>query len=283
MIIPEHCREVSLWKVGFGLDAKTIGKELSGREAYTRTKYVVLNKGKQYAVVELKKTKRRTLFNDITSVRIISLPKDTAFVEDPEVDVLSKPLLAERASRSKKETVIVKGLFEHISFVHKLKFKEIRIVEVAPPFPPKLTTLAKMALSTEEIETPVRIVEEIIDIRELAKKVKTDEIVFACEASGLRIPKKKSFYIDRNPSIKNATIVGCDLTKRVAKHLYGKDLPFIDICPRNLVKKSNIPTLVKCCELQKTGFTKDGKLAMVPWGAKISDVVGAMKYLLGEK
>ena len=283
MIIPEHCREVSLWRVEFRLDAKTIKKELKGKEAYTRTKYVALNKGKQYAVIELKKTNRRTLFNDITSVKIISLPKDTAFIEDPEVDVLSKPLLAERASRSKKETVIVKGLFEHISFVHKLRFKEIRIVEVAPPFPPKLTTLAKMALRTEEIETPIRIVEEIIDIRELAKKVKTKEIVFACEAGGLKIPNKKSLYIDRNPSIKDATIVGCDLTKRVARHLYGKNLPFIDICPRNLVRKSNLPTLVKCCGLQTTGFTKDGKLAMVPWGAKISDVVGAMKYLLGEK
>lgn len=283
MIIPMHCREVSLWKVDFKLDANTIRRKLKDKEAYTRTKYVVLKKGKQYAVVELKKTKRRTLFNDITSVKIISLPKDTTFIEDPEVDVLSKPLLADRASKSKKETVIVRGLFEHISFVHKLKFKEIRIVEVAPPFPPKLTTLVKMALSTEEIETPVRIVEEIIDIRELAKKVKTKEIVFACEAGGLKIPKKKSLYIDRNPSIKNATIVGCDLTKRVAKHLYGKDLLFIDMCPRKLVTESRIPTLVKCCELQTTGFTKDGKLAMVPWGAKVTDVVGAMKYLLGEE
>jgi hypothetical protein len=282
MIIPEHCREVSLWKVGFRLDAKTISKALRGKEAYTRTKYVVLSKGKQHAVVELKKTRRRTLFNDITSVRIISLPKDTAFVEDPDVDVLSKPLLAERAAESRKETVIIKGLFEHISFVHKVKFKEIRILEVAPPFPPKLTTLARMALNTEDIDAPVEIVEEPIDIRKLAGNAKTKEILFACEAAGTKIPGKKSLYIDQSPEINDATIVGCELTKRVAKHLYGKDLPFIDICPKNLVKKSNIPTLVKCCELQTTGFTKDGKLAMVPWGAKISDVIGAMKYLLGE-
>jgi hypothetical protein len=282
MIIPEHCREVSLWKVGFRLDAKTIRKALTGKEAYTRTKYVVLNKGKQYAVVELKKTKRRTLFNDITSVRIISLPKDTVFVEDPDVDVLSKPLLAERAADSRKETVIIKGLFEHISFVHKLKFKEIRILEIAPPFPPKLTTLVRMALKTEDIDTPVKIVQELIDIRKLAGKAKTKEILFACEAAGIKIPRKKSLYIDQNPGISDATIVGCELTKSVAKHLCGKNLPLIDVCPKNLVKKSNIPTLVKCCELQTTGFTKDGKLAMVPWGAKISDVVGAMKYLLGE-
>jgi hypothetical protein len=283
MIIPEHCREVSRWKVGFKLDAGTIKRNLKGKEAYTRTKYVVLKNGRQHAVVELKKTNRRTLFNDITSVKIISLPKDTAFIEDPDVDVLSKPLLAERAAESRKETVIVKGLFEHISFVHKLKFKEIRIVDVAPPFPPKLTTLARMALDTEDIDTPVRIVEEMIDIRRLASKAKTKEILFACEAANTKVPKKKSLFIDQNPRIKDATIVGCDLTKRVAKHLYKKDLPFIDICPRNLAKKTDVPTLVKCCELQTTGFTKDGKLAMVPWGAKVSDVVGAMKYLLGER
>jgi hypothetical protein len=283
MIIPEHCREVSLWKVGFKLDAASIRKNLKGKEAYTRTKYAVLNRGKQYAVVELKKTNRRTLFNDITSVRIVSLPKDTAFVEDPDVDVLSRPLLAERAARSGKETVIVKGLFEHVSFVHRLKFKNIRILEVAPPFPPKLTTLARMALETEDVETPVKMVEELIDIRKLAEKAKTKEILFACEAAGTKIPGKKSLYIDQNPEIKDATIVGCELTKKVAKHLYGKSLPFIDICPKSLVKKSSMPTLVKCCELQTTGFTKDGKLAMVPWGAKVSDVVGAMKYLLGEQ
>ncbi len=283
MIIPEHCREVSLWKVEFKLDAKTIKRNLEGKGAYTRTRYLILRNSKRHAVVELVKTNRKTLFNVIKSVKIISLPESTAFIEDAEVDVLSKPLLAERAAESRKETVIVKGLFEHVSFVHKLKFREIRVVEVAPPFPPKLTTLARMALKTEDIESPVRIVEELIDIRELAKKAKTKEILFACEAAGTRIPKKRSLYIDQNPKIKDATIVGCDLTRRVAKHLYGKELPFIDICPKNLVNKSDMPTLVKCCELQTTGFTKDGKLAMVPWGAKVSDVVGAMKYLLGEK
>ncbi|MCK4444875.1 MAG: hypothetical protein KAW09_10040, partial [Thermoplasmata archaeon] len=116
----------------------------------------------------------------------------------------------------------------------------------------------------------------------LAKKADTDEIIFACEAGGIRIPKKKIYYMDQNPKVKDATIVGCARTRRVGKHLYGRDLPFIDMCPSNLVKESNVPTLVKCCELQTTGFTKAGKLATVPWGAKISDVVGAMKYLLGE-
>ncbi|TET91070.1 MAG: hypothetical protein E3J35_03590 [Methanomassiliicoccales archaeon] len=283
MIIPKHCREVGIWRVDFRLDASQIRKSLKGKKAYKRTRYVVLNNKKQHAVVELKKKETKALFNEILSTRIISLPKDTAYVEDPDVDVLSVPLLARRASRSKKDTVVVKGIFEHVSFVHKLRFREIRVVDLVPPFPSKLTTLVEMALKTEEIETPVRIIEELIDIRKLAKRVRTKEILFGCEAGGVRIPKKKCLYIDQNPEIADATIVGCDLTKRVAKQLYGKELPFVDICPKSLVKKSKIPTLIKCCELQTSGFDKEGKIAMVPWGAKVSDVVGAMKYLLGEK
>ncbi len=282
MIIPKHCREVSVWKVDFRLDADTIKENLIGKESYYRTKYVVLNKGEEYAVAELKKTDGEGLFNEISSVKIISLPNDTAYVEDRDLDVLSRPLLAEKASGFEKETVVVRGMLEHVSFVHKPTFKKIRILEVVPPFPPKLTALARMALQTEEIETPVEIIEELIDIRVLAEETETDEVIFACEAGGITIPEKKIFYMDQNPKVKDATIVGCDRTRRVGRHLYGRDLPFIDICPRHLVEDSDMPTLVKCCELQTTGFTKKGKLAVVPWGAKISDVVGAMKYLLGE-
>lgn len=283
MIIPEHCREVSIWDVDFRLDADEIRKKLKGQKAYRRTRYVVLRNKRQFAVVELRKKGTKALFNKILSIKILSLPKDTAFIEDPEVDVLSVPLLARRASRSRKDTVVVKGLFEHVSFVHKLRFKEIRVVEVVPPFPPKLTTLVEMALKTEEIKTPVRTTEELIDIRKLAKIARTKEILFGCEAGGVKIPKKRCLYVDRNPTISDATIVGCDLTKRVAKQLYGKELPFIDICPKNIVKKPKVPTLIKCCELQKSGFDREGELAMVPWGAKVGDVLGAMKYLLGER
>ncbi len=282
MIIPDHCREVSLWKVDFKLDASTITKNLEGKESYYRTKYVILKKEGEYAVAELTKASGRGLFNEIVSVKVISLPNDTAYIEDRDLDVLSRPLLAERASKSNKDTVVVRGMLEHVSFVHKPTFRKIRILEVVPPFPPKLTALARMALKTEEIETPVEIIEELIDIRVLAKDADTDEVIFACEAGGITIPKKKIFYMDQNPKVKDATIVGCDRTRRVGRHLYGRDLPFIDICPKNIAKKSEVPTLVKCCELQTTGFIKKGRLAVVPWGAKISDVVGAMKYLLGE-
>ncbi|UCD92526.1 MAG: hypothetical protein JSV43_00950 [Methanobacteriota archaeon] len=283
MIIPEHCRDVSVWDVDFKLDAKEINKKLKGKRAYRRTKYVVLKNKRQFAVVELRKKETKALFSKILSIKIISLPKNTAFIEDPGVDVLSIPLLARRASRSRKDTVVVKGLFEHVSFIHKLRFKDIRVVDVVPPFPAKLTSLVEMALKTEEVKTPVRIKEEIVDMRMLAKKAKTKEILFGCEAGGAKVPKKKCLYIDKNPKIADATIVGCDLSRRVAKDLCGKELPLIDICPKNIAKKSGVPTLIKCCELQTGGFDKEGKMAMVPWGAKVGDVVGAMKYLLGEK
>jgi hypothetical protein len=283
MIIPEHCREVALKKVDFPLDRKNIARNTVGKEAYYRTRYVVFERGKQHAVAELEKDETSEFFHKILSVKIVSLPKDTRYVEDENVDATNIPLLADFASRYKKDTVVIKGKFGHISFVHEPKFKEIHVIDVVPPFPPKLSTLISVALESGLIKTPVRTKEKLIDTNKLAKRAKTTEVMFACSEGGGKIAGKKCVYLDQHPDVRNPTIVGCDRTKKVSKAVYGKDFPFIDICPKNHVKRLDRPTIVKCCELQEAGFEKEGKLAIVPWGATVEDVVGAMKYLLGEQ
>ncbi|MFQ6061488.1 MAG: hypothetical protein ACE5KV_09410 [Thermoplasmata archaeon] len=270
-------------RVDFPLDKRNILRNSMGKKVYYRTRYLILNKGKQYAVVELRKTGNRHLFTEVLSARVISLPKDTRYVQESRIDTLNKPLLAEFASRFRKETVVIKGKFGHITFVHKPRFKRIRIVDVVPPFPAKLPSLVRSALETGEIHTPVKIEERLIDTNELARDVETEEVMFACKEGGGKVPGKKSLYLDQNPDVRNPTLIGCDRTKRVSKSLYGKDFPFIDICPKSHVKSKDEATLVKCCELQTGGFRREGKIAIVPWGATVGDVIGAMKYLLGEE
>ena len=126
-MFPQHCKEVSLKRVSFPLTKEAIKKNLIGRLAYKKTKYIALNNDDDWAIVGIVKSPGLDLFRDIEDVDIISLPDTTTYLEDDEIDVLSPTRMAEKAEEVGTESLILKGKFEHISFIHKEKFIPVTV------------------------------------------------------------------------------------------------------------------------------------------------------------
>jgi hypothetical protein len=176
------------------------------------------------------------------------------------------------------KVVVVSGMFNHVSFLKSDDIKRLRVLDVVPPRPSKLSVLVERALMTGLVEVPV--VPEIVDIdlNDKERMVRTEAVMFPCRASGLR-SEKRIYYLDETPDIEgDITLVGCDLSRRIFRSIYGYDAPSVDMCPRNLVVDDGTPTIIKCCKV-KEGCELNRNVASVPWGATTLDVAAAIKAL----
>jgi hypothetical protein len=177
------------------------------------------------------------------------------------------------------KTVVVSGMFNHVSFLQEENLLDLFVVDVVPPSPSKLSVLVERAFSTGLVELPIVPHYQDIDLNELEKQVRTGGVMFPCRASGLE-SGRKVFFLDETPELYgDVTLIGCDLSRRIFHSIYRKEPSSIDMCPRNLAPM-NGKTLVKCCAV-KEGFEINGDLASVPWGATVLDVVGAINSLFG--
>lgn len=275
MLKPEHCREVGIKDVDFPLNPETIVKAWKGKRIYFRTKYLVLRNGDEYCVLGVKSTASGVM-NDVDNIDIISLPDETVWVQDAEIDVLSPTQLVRVALQHPSKTVVVRGAFDHVSFVKDPEAMRIRVFDVVPPAS-KLVSLVRDVTDSQAISVAVDVEEDLVDINVLAEDVETEEILLPCE--GELATEKAVLYLSRDPAVRDATLIGCEFSKKVARELYGRDLPFIQMCPRRIVNRTDVPTIVKCCELQ-SGFEIDDNMAIVPWGARTEDVAQAVEHLL---
>lgn len=284
-MFPKHCKEVSLKKVAFPLTEEEISKNMIGKLAYKKTKFLVLNNGKDWAVVSIQRPETKELFSNIGNIDIISLPDSTKYVEDPEIDVLSPTRMIEKAEEMGVKTLVLKGKFEHVSFIHDEKAQPVRILEVVPPEPPKLVDMVRKVLYSGNVNKPVKIMPDIINLRDIVQDCKNQSVVFPCHASGLE-SEKDFFYLDEKPELskkmRNETcLIGCDLSLKIFKKLYGFEPEFYNFCPKKRALKMNstIPILTKCCEI-KEGYELIGNIVVVPWGATQKDVEEGLSKLL---
>ncbi|MDD1770660.1 MAG: hypothetical protein LUO79_06200 [Methanomassiliicoccales archaeon] len=278
-MLPDHCKDVSVREVGFELTAENIDRHTVGKKAYTRTEYIILKHGDDYAVMRVFKEGGTDLFRPISSHRIVSLPANTAYVEDPQVDVLVRSHMARIALDHPGKTVVVRGMFNHVSFASSEEVIELRVTDVVPPRPSKLMTLLEKAFAAGLIDLPVIPVLEEIDLNALEKRVTTEVVIFPCRASGM-LSRKKVLYLDETPRVEGeATLVGCDLSRRIYKSLYKNDPKFVNMCARDLKLDDGRKRIVKCCKV-RDGFEIEGATAIVPWGATVKEVADAVNALL---
>jgi hypothetical protein len=278
---PDHCKDVSLRQVDFSLTEENIVANISGKKAYTRTDFMILKHGDEVAVIKVHKENGKDLFRPISSYEIVSLPEDTLYVRDESIDVLNPSQMARVARANPRMTVVVSGIFNHVSFLKEENILDLFVVDVVPPSPSKLSVLVERAFSTGLIDLPIVPHFQEIDLNELKKRVDTGAVMFPCRASGLD-SERKVYFLDETPSVEEeVTLIGCDLSRRIFNSVYRKDVRSLDMCPRNLAGAEG-KTLVKCCSV-KEGFVIDGDLASVPWGATVLDVVGAINSLFGHR
>ncbi len=276
-----HCKDVSIRDVDIPLTEEGIRNLMTDWKVYKRTEYLVLRKGEEFAVVYMEGKLGDGLFQNVESYEIVSLPHDTVYYEDPKLDVLNTPALAKIQQMYPGLTVVVCGMFSHINFIKDIVSLRLRVIDNIPPYPSKLGVLVNMALASGFIDHPI--IPDVVDISmlECVKDVKTPAVMFPCRVSGLRadIPY---YFLDDAPKVdQEVTLIGCGLSKRIYRSLYGNDAKMIDVCPMENVPEDDVKTIVKCCKV-KDGHTKEGNLATVPWGATVPEVVEAINDLFSE-
>ena len=275
-----HCKDVSVRDVDVVLSEKNIKELMKDWTAYTRAEFLILRNGNDHAVVELTEKSGPGLFKKVTSFKIVSLPKDTVFVDMPDADVVNVPELAAIYERYGGKAVVVKGMFSHISFASRMNIMRLNVVDNVPPSPSKLGVLVRKALSTGFIEHPIVVNDVIIDMAEKIRDVRTEAVMFPCKVSGLKADMP-FYFLDEAPEVRHdVTLIGCELSKRIFDSLYARDAGFINVCPMDNVPEGG-KTIVKCCKI-KEGHVIQGNVAKVPWGATVPEVVDAINALFSK-
>ena len=268
--------------VDIELNEHNIHDLMREKKAYVRAEYAVLRNGDDTSVIKLNKGPGNDLFRDLESVSVLSLPKDTIFVEDDSVDVLNMPSLARLRDKYAQKIIVIKGMFSHINFIENIDTVKLRVIDNIPTSPSKLSILVNKALDSGFVEHPI-VVEKIdIDLAAKLPLVKTKGVMFPCRVSGLSA-EMPVYFLDDAPKMEHeVTLIGCNLSRRIFEAVYGTAPAFINVCPADNVPDDNIISIVKCCKV-KEGYVIDGNTAKVPWGATVPEVVEAINALFALK
>jgi hypothetical protein len=281
-LVPLPYRRVSVQPYAGEMTAAAIRAHLLGREAYRRTDFVVLRQGVSTAVVAITAPDRESLFCPIDSVELLAGPGECVFAEDPETDPANPSALAAKAHAlgvGPNGTLVVLGLYGHVNFIHHPAPLVIRVVEVAPPEPPKLFGLARHVLSYADLP-PIRLELERIDLTDLAAGQAPASFLVPCRSGGLDHLSAPVHFLDERPARHDWTLIGCERSLQFHRHYYGDEPPRIEMCPRKLAGSRAEPTLLKCCLLEYH-IEQDGATMVVPWGADLKMVEQALRTLSG--
>jgi len=209
----------------------------------------------------------------VRDARLLAGPDSVTFVSDPSIDTGNASQMA-RVARSR--VTVVEGKFGHVNFILDPAPVRVRVVEVVPPEPPKLLEMARAVIDYDEELPPFEFDYEAIDMRELAASRPSERYLFPCRCSGLA-----GDFLDAGPpAAADWTLVGCERSRQIHVALYGREPSArVDFCPRAVVSGGG-PTLLKCCLLER-GIERDGERWVVPWGASLEEVRGALRELAG--
>lgn len=281
--MPGRYREVAVTTVDFPLTEARLRGYFQGREAYRRTGYVVVHGPGGVALLQVDKASTEPLFSPITHVELLAGPADAVYLHAPEVDlgIPSQVCAAALAQLPGVRCVIIKGRYEHVSFILDPAPMRVRLAEVAPPYPPKLLDQAHRVLEVAEDLPPIRLEPEIFDLVDLAAAHPADRYLFPCRGSGIAPAGTETFFLDERPPRHDWVLVGCERSRQIHRHFYGDEPPWIEMCPRELVKPGPDPILTKCCGLE-FGVVQDGKTTIVPWGATLEEVHAGLRQLVAE-
>jgi hypothetical protein len=280
-LVPSQYRNVSVADVPVALDSDSLRGFLVGRPVYRRTRYVVARHGGACAVVEVGKESEAPLFSPVTAMSVLAGPESTVFVDAPSVDTAVPTQLA-RVAASEADgarCVVVRGLYGHVSFILEPAPIRIGVVEVVPPWPPKLADQLKRVLELAEDLPPVELVPHLVDLEALAASRPASHYLFPCRAGSGSGSAGDVSYLDEIPERAPWTLVGCARSKSIHDWFYGGDVPMVDMCPRGLASGFAGPLITKCCLLEDRVVQEPG-LVVVPWGASLAQIREGLRLAL---
>lgn len=283
-VIPLRYREVAFTAVDVPLSQDALTGLLAGRDAYRRTRFIVVHGSDGVALVRVARQSDEPLFSPVISVELLAGPDQTAFVRAPGTDVGVPTQLGQVAARSAPEAkcVVVQGLYEHVSFILNPQAVSVRVTDVAPPYPAKLVHQAGRMADIAEDLPPMSIRPDVIDIVELARQQPAVRYLYPCRGSGAAPPGAEVDYLDERPPLRDWVLVGCERSREIYRHVYGGEVPYVEMCPREILIARggpDEPTLTKCCLLEEQ-IEQAGKMVVVPWGATLGHVRAGLEQLM---
>lgn len=282
--VPGQYRKVSVARVDLPLTVEGLTGHFLGREVYRHTQFVVV-RGRDggTALVEVAKPATGELFAPVTAVTVRALPGECVYVVAPEIDTgVPSALAAVARANGAPRCVVVKGRYDHVSFILDPAPVRLRVGDVMPPAPPKLIDQAQRVLDLAEDLPPVQLVPQVVDMADLARadgRVPAGHYLLPCRASGFHLDGAAVSFLDQRPPRADWTLIGCERSRAIHLWFYG-DLPAdtIETCPRKLFPPGGGPLLTKCCLLENDNLT-DGDAVVVPWGASLALVREAVAGL----
>ena len=302
-LVPSQYRNVSVADVPVALDEASLRGHLLGRPVYRRTRYLVARRGEASAVVEVSKESELPLFSPVVEMSVLARPDETAFVDAPETDTAVPTQMARVAARQAPgaRCVIVRGRYGHVSFILDPAPIQIGVVEVVPPWPPKLADQLSRVLELAEDLPPVELVPYLVDLDALAATRPAEHYLFPCRAGQPTQDQPRAAtevsYLDEVPERVPWTLVGCARSKSIHDWFYGDDVPMVDMCPRRLAgngsalagngsalagnheRPGSLPVITKCCLLEDRVGQEAG-LVVVPWGASLAQIREGLRLAL---
>ena len=284
-MFPVHCNEVGVRKVEFTLGKEEIRQAAVGKLVYWKTRYLLLTSRDEWAIIKVR-SEGSGLFRQVSQIDIIVLPKDIEYVENSLLNVLSVSTMAQVASKTSKRAVIVKGAFDHVSFILGETAIVLNVYDVVPPKPSKLIDLTEKTLARESIDRPIILIPKILDLHTLVSP-KDEVVMLPCRTSGVNLKQsnQRVLFLDEAPTLsrseaKSVTLVGCDLSRKVFTSHYGVLPKFRNICPKKWALKESSDELSLClCCLEDSDFKREGNLLVLPWGVTSKQVEAAVKSL----
>ena len=284
-MFPVHCNEVGVRKVEFNLGEEEIRQTAVGKLVYWKTRYLLLTSRDEWAIIKVR-SEGSGLFRQVSQIDIIVLPKDIEYVENSLLNVLSVSTIAHVASKTSKRAVIVKGAFDHVSFILGETAIVLNVYDVVPPKPSKLIDLTEKTLARESIDRPIILIPKILDLHTLVSP-KDEVVMLPCRTSGVNLKQsnQRVLFLDEAPTLsrseaKSVTLVGCDLSRKVFTSHYGVLPKFRNICPKKWALKESSDELSLClCCLEDSDFKREGNLLVLPWGVTSKQVEAAVKSL----
>lgn len=284
-VVPGAYRGVSVAEVDIPLDPANVERHFLGRECYRRTRFIVVRKGTETALVRVDGADRTPLFSPITEVELLAGPEETAFLDRPDLDTAVPSQLARAATEPEAagaRCLIVHGRYGHVSFLLDPHPVRIRVREVVPPRPAKLLEQAQRVLELAEELPPAVLVPELIKLDDLAPA--RGDVLLPCRGSGIDLAGRQQWFLDERPRHRDWTLLGCTRSQQIHEWFYGRaPAASVDLCPRRLGPSNDAGALVltKCC-LHESDVTYEPGVAVVPWGATLGEVRHALTLLTRE-
>ena len=282
MARPYGC--LSVQEVDVPLTETSLTSLLLGREVYWQTDYLALRRADEVALVAVRKASTKDLCSPVVELRVLAEPRRVAWIASPTTDVGNPTALALAALRHARRGVrayLVQGRYEHVNFIWQPALTRVRISEVVPPEPPKLFAMTQQVVAFDEDLPPIELVLDAVDLLDLASDHPAKRYLLPCRGSGVQLHAPVEF-LDTRPAVRRDwLLIGCEQSRRLHRHFYGEEPKRIDICPRRRIDRGDPELrLVKCC-LRERGIEVGGHTAVVPWGANLDEIRGALRILTG--